>query len=247
MKVAIVSGSGRGLGKEVCQQLGNLGFQVILTSRDYQLAKETASELSSKNMNVIGCGLDVTNTASVESMVKFVIDRYGKIDVLVNNAGVFLDNEINGTFSSIFENNINMLEETMQTNLYGSLRLIQACFPYMKKANYGRIVNVSSGMGRLTSMEFSKDGDIRRDARSGPFYRISKTALNALTRIVAAEAYGYNILVNSVCPGWVKTDMGGENAIRSLNEGARSIVWAATLNDDGPSGGFFRDSERLQW
>lgn len=247
MKVAVVSGSGRGLGKEVCKQLGDLGFQVILTARDEHVAKKIASELSFKNTNVIGCALDVTSSASVDSVVKFIIGKYGKIDVLVNNAGIFLDNEVNDTFPSIFENDIAMLEETMQTNLYGSLRLIQACFPYMKKENYGRIVNVSSGMGRLSTMEFSGVRDIRRDARSGPFYRISKTALNALTRIVAAEACGYNILVNSVCPGWVNSDMGGDKAVRSLNEGARSIVWAATLKNDGPSGGFFRDSKRLQW
>jgi NAD(P)-dependent dehydrogenase (short-subunit alcohol dehydrogenase family) len=124
----------------------------------------------------------------------------------------------------------------METNVYGVLRVTQALIPLMKKQNYGRIVNVSSGMGQLHDMGGGSTG-----------YRISKTALNALTRIFASELQGTNILVNSVCPGWVKTDMGGENASRTPEEGVDTIVWLATLADGGATGGFFRDRKSIDW
>ncbi|MBJ8030413.1 SDR family NAD(P)-dependent oxidoreductase [Bacillus cereus group sp. N21] len=242
MRVAVITGGNRGIGEEICKQLSLLGYQVILTARNIQDANEAASRIA---RNVVPASLDVTDDESIIRLVDFVISKYSRIDVLVNNAGVFLDNEIDNQFPSVLNMDIKVLQNTLNVNLYGALRLIKAFFPYMKLANYGRIVNVSSGMGRITSLTASKD--IRRDARTGPYYRISKTALNALTRIVAVEGFDSNILVNAVCPGWVRTRMGTQEAIRTIEEGARGIVWAATLKDNGPTGLLFRDGQPLNW
>jgi NAD(P)-dependent dehydrogenase (short-subunit alcohol dehydrogenase family) len=150
--------------------------------------------------------------------------------VLVNNAGIYIDR------NSVFDTQIDTLQETMETNVYGVLRVTQALIPLMKKQNYGRIVNVSSGAGQLSDMQGGLPG-----------YRISKAALNALTRIFASELQGTNILVNSVCPGWVKTDMGGSNAPLTPEQGVDTIVWLATLVDDSPTGKFFRNRKLIAW
>ena len=136
----------------------------------------------------------------------------------------------------ISELNLETLSWTIETNLYGTLRVTQTVLPLMRKHGYGRIVNMSSGLGQLCDMHAGT-----------PAYRISKTALNAVTRILADELQGTNIKVNSMCPGWVRTDLGGPNATRSVEEGAATAVWLATLPDDGPSGGFFRDREAIPW
>ncbi|WP_370589421.1 SDR family NAD(P)-dependent oxidoreductase [Thermoactinomyces sp. CICC 10522] len=244
-RVAVVSGANRGIGKEVCRQLKIKGYQVCLTARNENDAHRTAQELDCTGKMVIGHQLDVTDQKSIECLRDFITQEFGRVDVLINNAGVFLDNEMNGQYPSILEMDAQLLISTMEANVCGALSLIQVFFPYMKQANYGRIVNVSSGMGRIASMQVNES--IRRDLRSGPFYRISKAALNIVTRIIAAEAAGFNILVNAVCPGWVRTRMGGSRAVRSVEEGAKGIVWAATLPNDGPSGGFFRDGKSLNW
>ncbi|ANN35689.1 MULTISPECIES: SDR family NAD(P)-dependent oxidoreductase [Bacillus] len=242
MRVALVTGGNRGIGEEVCKQLSLLGYQVILAARDIQDANLAASKISS---NIVTATLDVTDDESVSQLVNSVISKYGRIDVLVNNAGVFLDNIKDNQFPSLFDMDVEVLQKSLDVNLYGALRLIKAVFPYMKLSRYGRIVNVSSGMGRITNLMASKD--IRRDARSGPYYRISKSALNTLTRIVSVEGIDANILVNAVCPGWVQTRMGTKEAIRTVEEGARGIVWAATLEDNGPTGMLFRDYQPLDW
>ena len=164
--------------------------------------------------------------------------RCGRVDILVNNAGVFPDRQgvENGGKTSVLYASADTLRTAMETNVYGALRLAQELVPLMKQQRYGRIVNVSSGMGQLSDMEGHSPG-----------YRISKTALNALTRILAAETKEDNILVNCICPGWVRTEMGGPDAERSPEQGADTIVWAATLPDDGPTGGFFRDCKPIPW
>jgi NAD(P)-dependent dehydrogenase (short-subunit alcohol dehydrogenase family) len=156
----------------------------------------------------------------------------GRADVLVNNAGVMLD----GGGRRIADLSLDVLQATLEVNLYGALRVTQALLPMMRRHRYGRIVNLSSGLGQLADM-----------GSGTPAYRISKTALNAFTRILAAELEGTNIKVNSLCPGWVRTDLGGPNAPRSVEEGADTAVWLATLPDKGPSGGFFRDRKRIAW
>jgi NAD(P)-dependent dehydrogenase (short-subunit alcohol dehydrogenase family) len=232
-KVAVVTGGNRGLGFEASRQLAKLQYQVVLTSRDEAKGKAAADKLQSEGLDVTFHPLDVTSDQSSRKLAEFISQQFGKLDVLVNNAAIYIDEVGN---NSVFDAKIDTVQQTMETNVYGVLRVTQALIPLMKKQNYGRIVNVSSGMGQLHDMGGGYTG-----------YRLSKTALNALTRIFASELQGTNILVNSVCPGWVKTDMGGANAPRTPEQGVNTIVWLATLADDGATGGFFRDKKAIDW
>ena len=233
-KVAVVTGGNRGLGFEASRQLAKKGYQVILTSRDEAKGKAAAQKLQAEGLNVIFHALDVTNDESSQKLAEFLHEQFGKLDVLVNNAAIYIDSQTSG--NSVFDAKIDTLRQTMETNVYGVLQVTQALIGLMQKQNYGRIVNVSSGAGQLTDM-----------GSGYPAYRISKAALNALTRIFSNELQGTNILVNSVCPGWVKTDMGGPNAPRTPEQGVDTIVWLATLPDGGATGGFFRDRQSIDW
>lgn len=235
-KIAVVTGANRGLGLETCRQLARLGLTVILTARDPVRGAAGADKLQAQGLDVIFQSLDVTDPASIAQLGEFLAQKFGRIDVLVNNAGVFLD-PLDGDdrdASSVLRADIDTLRTTMETNLYGPLRMCQALIPLMQGS--GRVVNVSSGMGQLSDMNGCCPG-----------YRFSKTGLNALTRTLADELQHTAIKVNSVCPGWVRTDMGGPNAERPVEKGAETIVWLATLADDGPSGGFFRDKAPIAW
>ena len=231
--VAIVTGGNRGLGLETCRQLAVLGFRVVLTSRNPKLGEVAVAALRESGLTVVAHQLDVTDPLSVERLVADVDAAYDRIDVLVNNAGVALRPADDlGTLQV----DIETIRQTLEVNTLAPLRLCQAVVPVMRRGGYGRVVNVSSGMGQLDDME-----------NGWPAYRISKTALSAVTRLVAREVSGANVLVNAVCPGWVRTDMGGSSATRSVEEGAAGIVWAATLPDRGPSGSFFRDGRPIPW
>ena len=205
-----------------------------MTSRQRTKGVRAVDDLRAEGLQLHFERLDVTDEDSIVNLAANLEQRFGRVDVLVNNAGVFLDSSERG--ASVMQVTHALLTQSMETNLYGPLRLSQALVPSMQRHNYGRIVNVSSGMGQLSEM-----------AGQWPGYRLSKAALNALTRILAAELNSSKILVNAVCPGWVRTDMGGPNAQRSVQEGADTIVWAATLPDGGPTGGFFRDRKALAW
>ncbi|WP_017318146.1 SDR family oxidoreductase [Mastigocladopsis repens] len=233
-KVAVVTGAYRGLGFEASRQLAKKGYKVILTSRDEAKGKAAAEKLQTEGLDVIFHPLDVTDDESSQKLAKFIREQFGKLDVLVNNAAIYIDAQAGG--NSVFDAKVDTLRQTMETNVYGVLRVTQALIELMKKQNYGRIVNVSSGAGQLSDM-----------GSGTPAYRVSKTALNALTRIFANELEGKNILVNSVCPGWVKTEMGGPNAPRTPEQGVDTIVWLATLPDEGARGGFFRDRQPIDW
>lgn len=230
-RVAVISGGNRGLGFETCRQLARLGYHVVLGSRDEAKGSEAAARLRAEG-EVEVHHLDVTDAESIRALGRTVEERLGRVDVLVNAAGV-----IGSSYQlSLLDMSDAELKDTLETNFYSALHLCQALAPVMKRQRYGRIVNVSSGMGQLDEM-----------GTGAPPYRFSKAALNVLTRILAGELEGSNVLVNSVCPGWVRTDMGGAGAPLSVEEGARGIVWAATLPDDGPSGGFFRHGVRIPW
>lgn len=232
-KLAVVTGANRGLGFEASRQLAKIGYHVILTSRDEEKGKKATQILQNEGLNVTFHPLDVTSDDSCQKLADFIEHKFGKLDVLINNAGILIDDK---NANSIFDSQIETLKETMETNVYGVFRVTKFLVPLMKKQRYGRIVNVSSGMGQLTHMD---DGY--------PGYRLSKTALNALTRILANELQINNILVNSVCPGWVKTDMGGSQATRTPEKGVETIIWLATLPDGSATGNFFRDRQPIAW
>ena len=231
-KVALVTGANRGMGFEVSRQLAKIGMRVILTSRDPEKGQKAAEQLRTEGLEVVYCPLDVTHSESIVSLSQFIREKFGRLDVLINNAGLLID----APDISVFDAKVDTVRKTMETNVYGPLQLIQALVPLMKKHNYGRIVNVSSGMGQLTDMNGGY-----------PAYRISKTSLNALTRIFADELQGTQILVNTMCPGWVKTDMGGPGAMLTPEQGVDTMVWLATLPDDGPTGAFFRNRKPIPW
>lgn len=231
-KIAVVTGANRGMGFEVSRQLAKIGIQVILTSRDPEKGQKAAQQLQQEGFDVIYYPLDVANDESIKVFSQFVRQKFGRVDVLINNAGLMID----APEISVFDAKVDILRKTMESNVYGPFQLIQALVPVMKEHHYGRIVNVSSGMGQLTDM-----------GGGYPGYRLSKVSLNALTRIFANELDGTNILVNTMCPGWVKTDMGGPGATRTPEQGVDTMVWLATLPDGGPTGGFFRDRQPIPW
>jgi NAD(P)-dependent dehydrogenase (short-subunit alcohol dehydrogenase family) len=232
-RVAVVTGANRGIGFEICRQLArSSGIRVVLTSRDPDKGRAAAHQLAQQGLEVDVQRLDVTDAQSIAALVAFLERRYGRADILVNNAGVLLDPR----GSRFLDSPPATYRATLETNFIGPLALCQALLPFMRRQGYGRIVNVSSGMGQLSAMGVGS-----------PAYRLSKAALNALTCLLAAELRGSGILVNSMCPGWVRTQMGGSGAPRTVEQGADTAVWLATLPADGPSGGFFRDRQPIPW
>ncbi len=212
---ALVTGANRGIGKAIADGLAAAGLTVIRGARAPD-PRDTAQR-----------HLDITDPRSVAQLV----GGLERLDVLVNNAGVLLDSGTRGV-----DADLDVARRTLETNLFGSWRLTQACIPLLRASPHPRIVNLSSGMGQLDEM-----------GGGSPGYRISKTALNALTRILSVELAGAGVLVNALCPGWVRTDMGGAGATRTLEEGADTAVWLATLPDNGPTGGFFRNRSPIPW
>ena len=233
MKIALVTGANRGIGQQICADLAAKNIQVILTSRDLQKGEAAAQIIraSQPQVQIVVQQLDVTSDESVNALHDFVLKAYGRLDILVNNGAILIDDDV-----SIFNLDIPRLQATLEANLYGPLRLCQAFIPLMQTNGYGRVVNVSSEMGQLSDMGVGTAA-----------YRISKTALNSLTTIFAAEVGRGNIKINCCTPGWVRTDMGGPSAHKSVAEGADTPVWLATLPDDAPTGQFFADREIIAW
>jgi len=244
-RIAVVTGGNGGLGREITRQLALQGIFVVLTARNAAKGLEAAQVLASEQLPVHFYQLDVTDPASVEALGLFLEKEFGRCDILVNGAGIFPDimqdgvpDHDRGDIHKVLHAPLENIRSAMETNTYGPLLVSQRLVPLMQKDHYGRIVNISSGLGQLGDYE-----------GTGEFagYRISKTALNMVTRMLAAELKATNILVNSVCPGWCKTDMGGPYAQRSAKEGAEGVVYLATLPDGGPTGGFFRDRKPISW
>jgi len=230
-RYALVTCGNRGIGFEACRQLAKVGFTVILASRDESKGLRAVDELKSENLDILYHKLDVTSRDDVDKIVRFIEKEIGRLDVLVNNAGVYLDEGRN-----LLDIEDEVMKTTKDVNLMGPFYLCRAIVPIMNKNKYGRIVNVSSGLGSVSSMS----------AGTGA-YKISKAALNSLTRIIAAEVDSKQIKVNSLSPGWVRTGMGGKHANRTPKEATEGIIWLATLPEDGPTGGFFRDQKQLSW
>ena len=229
-RVALVTGANRGIGLEVVRQLADRGMTVLLGSRSLEKGERVAEDLKGEGLDVLVRRLDVSDDRSVRDLAARVGQGQGRLDVLVNNAGILYD-----TWQRPLEADLDVVREALETNTLGAWRTARAFVPLMRRGGYGRIVNVSSGAGSLSRM-----------GASTPAYNVSKVALNALTRMLGAELRGTGILVNAVDPGWVATDMGGHGG-RPVGEGARGVVWAATLPEDGPTGGFFYDGEPEAW
>lgn len=232
-RVALVTGGNRGIGLEIARQLGEKGLDVVITARKDDDGRAAVADLKASGVAADWLRLDVTHADSCKLCLDQMREKHGGVDVLINNAGVALDQWV-----PVQQLNIDVLRRTMETNLYGALRMCQLVLPGMMSRAYGRIVNLSTELASLSESELG----------STAAYRSSKTALNMLTRLLALELKEHpNVLVNAAAPGWVKTELGGPDAPRSPAEGARTPVYLATLPDGGPSGGFFRDEKPYPW
>jgi NAD(P)-dependent dehydrogenase (short-subunit alcohol dehydrogenase family) len=231
-RIAIVTGGNRGLGQEIALQLMKSEAFVVVGCRDQPKCDAALEALRPAGDNIDAFPLDVNDTKMVKRFVEHVDKQHGAPSILVNNAGVYPE----AITSRVADTPTSTWRETFETNLFGAVRMCREVLPLMKKLRHGRIVNISSGLGQLHQM-----------GEGSPAYRVSKTALNALTRTLASEVAGSGILVNSMSPGWVKTDMGGEDAPRSVEEGADTAVWLCLLPSNGPTGQFFRDRKPIPW
>src|ERR671915_1640583 len=235
-QVALVTGSNRGIGFEIAKQLALRKIQVVLTSRNPTNGEAALRKVTRDGVKkVVFMQLDISNQISVDNLSNEVEKTFGRLDILVNNAAILIDRD------DVVASNVDLevVKATLETNLIGAWRMCKAFIPVMKKNGYGRIVNISSGAGQFEYM-----------ATSGgywPAYSVSKASLNALTVMLASELRGTNILVNAVCPGWVRTDMGGNNAPRSVEEGAVTPVWLQTRPVAGLTGQIFFDKKQINW
>jgi NAD(P)-dependent dehydrogenase (short-subunit alcohol dehydrogenase family) len=230
--VSLVTGANRGIGFEVCRQLAARGHRVVVSARTPEKADAAAERLRRDGVpRVEPLVLDVADDRSVRRAPDNLGAHGLSVDVLVNNAAILLEEN-----TPVLQTSRRVFEETFAVNVMGAIAVAQALVPGMIERGYGRVVNVSSLAGQLSSM-----------GTYAPAYSISKAALNAFTRSLAAETDGTGVLVNSANPGWVRTDMGGPSAPRSVAQGADTIVWLATLSEDGPTGGFFSERRPVSW
>lgn len=235
-RVAVVTGSHKGLGYAIARQLTQKEIQVILTSRKEQDGRTSQQRLSQENIQVDFHPLDVTSDESVQQFTTWLQQTYGRADILVNNAGVNPTGQPEE--ASLLTVQLETMRSTFETNVLAVARMIQALLPLMKAQNYGRIVNISTEMASLTSL----GSDYYPLA---PSYRLSKVGLNGLTAILAKELQGTDILVNAYSPGWLQTDMGGSNAPLTADEGAETAVYLATLPESGAQGKFFAEMRKF--
>lgn len=230
-RVALVTGSNRGLGLATVRGLARQGYLTVLTARNEHDAVAAAKPLMEEGLPVVAHQLDVTDVASISRAVSDIVFEHGRLDVLVNNAAVAIDPKL--TPSTV---DMERVLSTFNTNVFGAWRCTSAVVPQMKDQHYGRIVNISTHMASLTTM-----------AASSPSYRVSKAALNALTRVFGDELREHNILVNAVSPGRANTRMSYGGADQTPDEAAASLLWLAALVDDGPTGGLYHGTEKLPW
>ncbi|HDX9669157.1 TPA: SDR family oxidoreductase [Bacillus cereus] len=231
IKVALVTGGSRGIGYELVKQLALHGYKVILTSRDPKMGQDALQKLNELNLDVSLLVMDVDDQKSIHQAATTVEEEYGRLDVLINNAGVYLDQN-----DHLLDMDPSVLERTMNTNFFGVYHVIRCFIPLMEKKGYGRIINVSSEYGAMDAIS----------AQGVGAYKLSKFSLNGLTQLIAAEIKG-DIKINAVDPGWVSSDMGGPSAPRTPKQAAESIIWLAKIGPEGPSGRFFRDGKQVSW
>jgi NAD(P)-dependent dehydrogenase (short-subunit alcohol dehydrogenase family) len=239
-KVALITGANKGIGFEIGRQLAGKGITVVVGARSEERGHTASNHLRNAGMDVHFQRVDVTDEGSISSAVANIKEKFSHLDILVNNAGIMIDDQE----KTMMNLNLDTLKATLMTNAFGPFLLCQACIPLMRENNYGRIVNMASTLGSLTDIT---DPESLYGGVEVPAYRISKAFLNAITALFAKVTRGSNILINSACPGWVRTDMGGEQAPLTAAQGADTPVWLATLPDNGPTGGFFRERRRIPW
>jgi NAD(P)-dependent dehydrogenase (short-subunit alcohol dehydrogenase family) len=237
MKVALITGANRGIGFETARELGERGIRVVLGSRDPKKGREAASRLAARGIMAESVRLDVTLAADRRRTYAYLKKRYGKLDILVNNAAILVRDSLSLAPSED-------LRRVFETNFFGTVELTQALLPLIRKAPAGRIVNVSSVVGSLTLHSDPKSRIYNSKIFS---YDVTKTALNAFTVHLAFDLRSTKIKVNSADPGWVKTEMGGERALLEVSEGGKTSARLATLSEDGPTGRFFRLNESIPW
>lgn len=230
-KVALVTGGNRVIGYELVRQLAMKGFKVILTSRNSESGHKAVQKLKDSYLDVSFVVMDISSEASIRQAAATVSEQYGRLDVLINNAGIYLDKN-----QKLVNLDPSVLEKTLETNFFGAYHIIRSFMPLMEQQAYGRIINVSSEYGAMSEMSSSGVGA----------YKLSKLILNGLTQLIAAESTK-DIKINAVDPGWVSSDMGGPSAPRTPQQAARSILWLATIGPEGPSGFFFKDGKQIDW
>ena len=231
-RIAIVTGANRGIGLGVAGRLAKEGMLVVLTARDATKGETARRILDAEGSQVRFHALDVRDRGQADRLADWLDREFGRVDVLVNNAGILPDPRR----ARALDISVEVVREALETNLIGVLNVTQALAPLMKRRGSGRIVNISSELGQLAGMGVGT-----------PAYRLSKTALSALTRMFANELAESGIKVNAMSPGWVRTDLGGPNAPRTVEQAADTVAWLATLPDDGPTGGFFKDCKPIPW
>jgi NAD(P)-dependent dehydrogenase (short-subunit alcohol dehydrogenase family) len=229
-KIALITGASRGIGLEIGKQLLSRGWTVIFTARNMQIGRPMVNELRKQSKTAWFHQLDVIDAKGIQDLVDYVMEEHGMLDVLVNNAGIYLDEN-----RTTLDVDIEDMRKTMETNVYGPLMLTRALLPALKKSDDARVINISSTMGQLNGM-----------GGGSPAYRISKAALNALSIIQSHDLSSHGIKVNSIHPGWTRTDMGGANAPKSLREGTDTAVWLAT-EPDIPTRKYFCERKEIDW
>ena len=241
-KVAFISGANRGIGFETAKKLAETGVQVILGSRDLNKGKEAVEKLNALGIEVDLTQYDAFDLEAPQKVFDYISEKYKRLDILINNAGVLLTGDLFVTNSSTVSDKD--IKDTFQTNLFSVISLTQKLLPLIKKSDAGRIVNVSTILSSLT-LHSAKDSPISPAKEFA--YNASKTALNAFTIHLANELKDTNIKVNSGHPGWVKTELGGPKAPIEVKDSYKTSLRLATLNDDGPSGGLFHEDEEIPW
>ncbi len=240
-KIALITGANKGIGLETARQLAQKGLTVLIGARDEAKGAEAVAELKKDGLEARAITIDVSNSTSIKNAAAEVEKEFGHLDVLVNNAGIMIDDKE----AKVSEQSLDTWRKTFDTNFFGLIDTTQAFLPLLRESEAGRIVNLSSILGSITF--HAKQGSPVYDAKDTPCYNVSKSAVNAFTVQLAHELKGTRIKVNAAHPGWVKTDLGGDGALLEISEGAKTSVQLATVGADGPNGIYEHDGEELPW
>ena len=239
-KIALITGANKGIGLETARQLGRQNITVIVGTRDAAKGQQATEELRKEGITAEALQIDVSKSESIQKAASEVEGKYGRLDILINNAGIMVDDHA----KKVSEQPLALWRQTFETNLFGLIETTQAFLPLLRKSEAGRIVNLSSILGSITL--HATPGSPIYDMKV-PAYNVSKSAVNAFTVQLAYELKETKIKVNAAHPGWVKTELGGEGAVMEIADGARTSVELATIGEDGPNGAYMHMGETLPW